>query len=459
MNPRILNNSTARHEKIPSMEFRKYLRQGIWGLADKALPVVYGIGYVLLVIRVLPEEEFGLFVLVQEIFLIISGLATAFALQPLLKFGSEDRTEQAGLQTSAGVLHALFLLITSIAIVALRNPVSSALQAPGLAPLLVYVPAMLAASFIRNTSLTLLQSRFLIQQVFWVDSVHFLGVPFFVWVVSRLHLFDSALDLILINVVTLSASSLLGLFLSRRLISLTLALRWSDWQRLISYGLYSLGGMASYFTSTKADTFVLSAFFGPVQVALYNAAKVFTRIFDMATQVIQMLVLPASSRLSSRGDDPSLKDLVEKSLLFATLGMVPVCAVMLAAPEPLLALIYGGRYADAATLLRIISPMALVVPVLAIGSSVLMGLGEARAGFVLSVQTLVVSLAAYYLLVPSWGTVGAAWGFVLAAFIMTVITVVFLRRFVTVTARGVLGRMRDISAFVRQQAGLLRGKI
>src|SRR5512136_2326119 len=109
MNPRILNNSTARHEKIPSMEFRKYLRQGIWGLADKALPVVYGIGYVLLVIRVLPEEEFGLFVLVQEIFLIISGLATAFALQPLLKFGSEDRTEQAGLQTSAGMLHALFL--------------------------------------------------------------------------------------------------------------------------------------------------------------------------------------------------------------------------------------------------------------------------------------------------------------------------------------------------------------
>ena len=72
------------------MEFRKHLRTGIWGLAGKALPVVYGLGFVLLVIRVLPEEEFGNYVLLQEIFLILTGLATAIALQPLLKFASEE---------------------------------------------------------------------------------------------------------------------------------------------------------------------------------------------------------------------------------------------------------------------------------------------------------------------------------------------------------------------------------
>ena len=62
------------------MEFGKHIGKSLWGVADKALPVVYGFGYVILVIRVLPEEEFGNFVLLQEIFLILSGLATAVAL-------------------------------------------------------------------------------------------------------------------------------------------------------------------------------------------------------------------------------------------------------------------------------------------------------------------------------------------------------------------------------------------
>ena len=61
------------------MEFGKHIGKGLWGIADKALPVVYGISYIVLVIRVLPEEEFGNFVLIQEVFLIITGFAMAFS--------------------------------------------------------------------------------------------------------------------------------------------------------------------------------------------------------------------------------------------------------------------------------------------------------------------------------------------------------------------------------------------
>ena len=85
------------------MEFGKHITKSLWGLADKALPVAYGLAYVYLVIRVLPEEEFGNFVLLQEIFLIISGLATALALQPMLKFASE-----AGSDSSPIVIVGIF---------------------------------------------------------------------------------------------------------------------------------------------------------------------------------------------------------------------------------------------------------------------------------------------------------------------------------------------------------------
>ena len=75
------------------MRVSDHLEKGIWGIAGKCLPVIYGVAYVVLVIRVLSPSEFGNFTLIQELFLLISGLATAFALQPMLKFAAEERTD------------------------------------------------------------------------------------------------------------------------------------------------------------------------------------------------------------------------------------------------------------------------------------------------------------------------------------------------------------------------------
>jgi lipopolysaccharide exporter len=431
------------------MRLGSYLDKGIWGLADKALPVLYGIAYVVLVIRVLPEEEFGNFVLVQEVFLVISTLATAFALQPLLKYASEENPETAGVITVALVLHAAFLLISSLAIFAGKNLIASLFHSAALAPLLMYVPLMLAASFMRNVVLVLLQTRFQVKRIFWTDAVHFLGAPLLVWILSRMHRFDTAMDLININIVSLAASSAIGIFLVHPLFKVTAHPSRTQWRKVWDFGVYSLGGILSYLAYSKADTFVLSAVTGPVQVAVYNSAKIFTRVFEMATQVVQMFILPGASLLSSRGEKKALKAVVEKALLFSTVGMIPVLLVLLLLASPLVGIVYTGRYPEAVHILQIFSLASLAVPLLAIGTNVLMGLGEARVSFVLGVQLLVVSLLTYLALVPWLGTVGAAWGVVVASYIMAWLTMRRLQRYVPVTFREVVGRTRDVGSFVR----------
>ena len=169
------------------MELGKHLGKGIWGLADKGLPVCYGVAFVVLVIRVLPEEEFGNFVLVQEIFLIISGLAQGFALQPLLKFAAEENAESSGIVSAGFMLNAAFTLVCALIIVAIRLPLGVMLNSPMLSPLLLYVPAMLAASLMRNFTLVLLQTQFKIKEIFWADSAHFLGAPVLVYAVSKMN--------------------------------------------------------------------------------------------------------------------------------------------------------------------------------------------------------------------------------------------------------------------------------
>ena len=438
------------------MEFGKHLTKSLWGLADKALPVAYGIGYVYLVIRVLPDEEFGNFVLLQEIFLILSGLAAALALQPLLKFGSEDQPDDTDVLSVSVALHFGVLMASSLVVTSFRHELASILNAPMLAPLLVWIPALLGASFIRNTALVLLQTRFQLQRVFWVDAAHFLGAPLLVWIMSRMHQFDSAMDLIVINVVSLSLSSAVGLVLVRTRLQFGSRPGWDVWKRVSRYGMYSFGSVFSYLLYSKADSFVLAAYSGPVTVALYNSAKIFTRIFEMATQVVQMLVLPSVSFLSSRGEEASLKALVEKAIMFSTIGMVPVLLLLLAGPELLIDLLYGGRYAEAAGILRIFALMSLTVSILAIGSSVLMGLGEARASFFLGVQTLVVSVGSFFLFIPWLGVNGAAVASVVASVIMTWVTLRVTRRYVQMSTRGVLARVYDIRAFITRRFDELR---
>jgi PST family polysaccharide transporter len=433
------------------MELGRHLGKGLWGFADKALPVAYGLAFVLLVIRVLPERDFGNFVLVQEVFLVISALIAAFALQPMTKFLAEEGSGEAevvgaGLWLSAGIT-----TVASIVLLLGADPLSDLLNAKGLAPLLRAVPIMLVASFPRNFALAMLQARFRIKELFWVDAAHFLGAPLLVWVVSRMGRFHTALDLILVTIVSLSLSSCIGLLYAGSALPFAFRSRGEELRRMWHYGLYVFGGTVSYLIYSRADTFILSAATGPLQVALYSSAKIFTRVFDMVTQIVQMFVLPAASRLASQGDRRSLKAVVEKVILFLTVLLLPISALFLLLPEFLLQVLYGGRYMDAAPLLRVFALLTGAVPLLAVAMNLLLGLGKGRESFVLGLQMLVLSTLSYLVFIPWMGAFGAAVAVVVSTYLLALFSARQIYLHTGTSVGEVLARSADIIAFVRSR--------
>ena len=74
----------------------------------------------------------------------------------------------------------------------------------------------------------------------------------------------------------------------------------------------------------------------------------------MVTQIVQMFVLPAVSRLSSQGEYQRLNVLVEKAILFSTFGMIPVFLLLLLGPSLLIQILYSGRYTSAIPLLQVL---------------------------------------------------------------------------------------------------------
>jgi O-antigen/teichoic acid export membrane protein len=310
---------------------------------------------------------------------------------------------------------------------------------------------MLAASLMRNFTMVVLQTRFRIKEIFWTDAAHFLGAPLLVYAMSKLHQFDTALDLIVINIISLSISSIVGTVLSWSMLSIRMKVNAGEVRKLWDYGKYSLGGIVSFLVSTRSDSFILSAFTGPVQVAVYNSVKVFIRIYDMVTQVVQMFIFPAVSRFSSRGESGSLKALIEKSILFSTVGMLPVSLIFVALASPLIAIVYQGRYVEAIPMLQLFAVLSLLVPITAVATSALLGLGQAKLGFIVSLQSFVASVALYFFCIPIWGVLGATIGYILSSLVLAWLSTYYMHRFIPLRTRDVLSRTNDITQFLKRR--------
>ncbi len=437
--------------KRDSVKLSDHLGKGIWGAADKGLPVLYGIGYVMLVIRVLPEVELGNFALIQTIFLLITGLTNGFPLQPLLKFASEERDDTEELVSTAFTINLLLIIGFSILVFGARSLIAQVLNAPALENLLVLLPVMLFTSFFRNFALVLLQTRYRIQQIFWTDAAHFIGAIALIYLWSRLALFDSAYDLVHINLISLGISSLVGLVFCRGLLTVSWRPSFEHIKLFWNYGKFVLGGILSYLFYSNADYFFLSAFSGPAQVGVYNAVKTFVRIYDTMQQVIQMFILPSASRLSSRGDARSLKVLTEKAICFGTIALMPVFLLFVFFAHPLMSIISAGRFVDAAPLLRLFGLLSFFTAANAVSSNVLLGLGRAREGFHLSIILLISSTAFYSLFVPLWGAMGATIGFLASSILLTWLTVRKTQEFVPFTFKEVAARVHDVAQFVKSR--------
>lgn len=433
------------------MEFGRHIGKGLWAFADKALPAVYGLGFIFLVIRVLPPKEYGGFVLVQTVFMIATSLGYSLALQPLTKFAAEKNESGPFIVASLG-LSALFFIATSV-VVSLGKGILVELFDPerhvNLAMLLSYLPALFATAYYRNFAVNLLLAKYYVQKVFWIDVVFYVGTLVVIYAAQQLGRFHTAEDVLVITIISQSASTLLALLFTWDLLSTKLSIQLKAFSQIWNFGKFTFLGNAMYSAFSQMDVFFVSSFAGIVAVATYNAAKNFTRLFDMLSQVLQMLLVPFSSKAHSEQDTKNLTIAAEKAICFSTLLLFPVFFVMFLFPEQLLHLFYKGRYDQGTSIVRILSLLAFIVPWNAVAGSYLVGIGKVKQGFYYGAALAAVSLATYAILTPRLGALGTSIGLVLSSLLSAVALVKFIRHFIPLDIWNVVKRTGDVGAFIR----------
>jgi O-antigen/teichoic acid export membrane protein len=434
------------------MEFGKHIGKGLWGFADKSLAVLYGLGFIFLVIRVIPEQEYGSFVIIQAIFTLITALSTSFALQPLIKFAAE--TENYGsVTTTSFLLHFGFLLFASVGVVMVRIPLATLLDvsnAAHLADLFLFIPLLIFASFLKSFLISLLQTRFRVAEIFWIDAIFFLGSLILFYVARYFSSLHTARDVIYITATTHFLSTLVAVLLTKNIIKFENKLNKDTFVKVFKFGKYSLASSLSFSLYAQMDIFLLSYFGGVAQVAIYSAAKIFTRIFDVFNQVIQLFVVPASSRLNARNDTVSLQVLIEKSIWFSTLALLPLLILLLFGADFLINIFYKGRYSEAALPLKIFGLLALITPWFSVLPSILVGTGKVKQGLYISWVFIVVSVILFSIFIPVLGAVGAAISIIIASVILSICSAFVVNKSIKIRLRKLFSRTTDITEFIKQ---------
>jgi len=432
------------------MEFGKHIGKGIWAFADKSLAVIYGLGFIFLVIRILPEDEYGAFVILQAIFMLIISIGTSFALQPLIKFASE-KDDYSSILTTSSLLYIIFLSFSTLILLILKEPIANLLDSSRvekITSVLNYLPLLLLSSFVKSVLTALLQTRFYIKKIFWIDSVYFIGSLILFYIARMLNYLNTVEDLILIAIITNSLSSVLAIILSRNLIKLNKNIDINSLKKIWSLGKFSLSSSISYSVYLQLDTFIVTVYTGVVGAALYGAVKILTRIFDIYSQVIQMLVFPASSILQGRKETDKLPELIEKSICFSFFSILPIVILFGFFNEPIIHLFYSNQYGNGSALLKIFSLVGFFIPWGAVISSVLFGIGKTNVLFILSLINLILTFLIYTIMGHLAGIQGIVWGIVIIQFIMITIGVMSLKKYIPFTLLSTFYRTKDITSYI-----------
>lgn len=377
---------------------------------DIFLKVVSG-GISILLIRILPEQEYASFVFALAFTTLMMGtLVSGFNRVYIVAYerlNIRNSSSFLGLQISAILVVALLLV-----------PVST--QFEGL-----YLLAVLLAlgNCLVEFARTVFQHEL---KFFWFSMVEALRTV--IYAVALLILFlivrwqIHASDVLLLqSVITLTVFVIfLGRRIDRSIFRLREAIRLAKGIIFGSYRyLFIYFFLLAFFV--QVDVFVLKAISTDTQLATYGSAFRYYSVLVLALNSFHTVLLPTIQRINTKAE---LKEIYDRHLK-AVVIFIPGIALVAWASQWIIPAIDQGRYPDAVLTFQILAVSAAFSLLFSPHVNLLMRFEDFRFLLLLLIVCLVLVIILNFVLVPSYGAIGSAIS--MAAGFITINIVIFLR--------------------------------
>ena len=195
----------------------------------------------------------------------------------------------------------------------------------------------------------------------------------------------------------------------------------------------------------RSDIILVAALSSTTQAALYAAATRFVVFGQLAVQALQQALAPQMSATLARQDRESAQDIYRTTTAW---GMTLAWPVYIASAvlSPWLLLLFGPQYSEAAGVVAVLSLAMLIATACGSVDTVLLMAGRSWLSLMNTGIALVINLGMNFVLIPTYGIIGAAISWAVAILVRNVLPLAMINRMLGMSPFGSASSWVAISA-------------
>jgi O-antigen/teichoic acid export membrane protein len=159
---------------------------------------------------------------------------------------------------------------------------------------------------------------------------------------------------------------------------------------------------------SSLDLFMLKILGGTAQQAgIYGAAQNLSILPGIFAISFSPLLLSTLNRMLSAGETGLAREMGRNAMRMA-LGLLPIAAMVSGAAAEIVSLFFGPRFEPAASLLAVLIFGAVAFVMISVAMAIVTAVGEPRLTLVLSAPLIPLAVVGHLVLIPRFGSLGAA---------------------------------------------------
>ncbi len=224
-------------------------------------------------------------------------------------------------------------------------------------------------------------------------------------------------------------------------------------KKLFHFGRYGLGSNLSSMLFQRVDILLLGAFMPPAAIAVYNVASRLISYIDFPLNMLGLVLLPKIATENRQGGTAGVIQLFEKSVAGLLAFTIPVTLFTIFGAKYLVIIVAGEKFLDATILVQILAFAGIVKPWGRLFGVTLDAVGKPQWNLKMLIFSMFVTILFNLMLIPHFGTEGAAIATTSAIFVTIGVGQILLRRWMDVdfkrTIYGVLPAYRLVFSKIK----------
>jgi len=399
----------------------------------------------------IPKGDIGVWSLFISVTTILELLRNGFIRNPMITHlvSAESEEERGRVITASWVLHIILVLFTSLVLFVIAVPLTQFWDAPQL-DVLFYIYILRGLALIPSLQFEYLQQSLVnFRAIFWgnVAKLAPTGIYIFVKYV-QVGIFETGVaptlyDIAVAQLLSAVFSIFVGYFFLRNTRVIYPKVDWRSVGMLSGFGKFTLGTTISSMVIKNTDSWMIGRMISPEGVASYNPALRISNLIEVPTLAVASVVFPQVNRKMQQGGKAGLEDVYVKSVSVILAMMLPVVIPLYVFSDFIIKLIFTSAYLEASPILRVTLFFTLLIPFNRQFGTLMDALKRPKINFYLLVMMGVLNVVMNFLFIRAYGTIGAAYGTLLAYVVIFILNQVILFRMFDISTLKVIPAIWD----------------